>query len=438
VNSGTKSIALIFFVFFRVHLWTTEVLRVNYLLRLLFKFSVFVVLPLAILAFLLALATSAAPVVGQGGELSLADLERGKQVLESVGLANMREGQERRMALSRQDLNSGLNYLAWRMGRGGADVVMAPDRMRVRASVRLPGLPVPRYFNLELVLVQAGNQLAPAGLRLGTLPLPTALSGHLLGWVLALSPAAPQYVVVRDMLRSAQLGKDNLVLTFVWRGDALERAMENSLGLDEDAVNAYRKKLASLPGRDLAPLLGQLFSLAKERSAKKDPVTENRAALAVLAEAALGRRLVSARGTAPALRKGGLRLGGRADFAQHFALSAFLAATGGEGLSDLAGLYKELQDAREGSGFSFNDLAADRAGSRLGEAGTRSTKQARRVQALLAGGKDAGTFFPRVHDLPEFVQQAEFERRFGGVGAPAYKAMVAKIEARIAALPLYQ
>lgn len=410
----------------------------NFLLRLLFNFSVFVVLPLAGLAFLLALATSATPVVGQGGGLSLADLERGQQVLESIGPANMREGQERRMVLSRHDLSAGLNYLAWRMGRGGADASIARDRLKVRASVPMPGLPVPRYFNLELVLAQAGNQLAPASLRLGSLPIPVALAGHLLGWTLALSPAAPQYVVARDMLRSAQLGKDRLVLTFVWRGDALERAMENSLGLDEAAVNAYRQKLAGLPGRDITPLLGQIFTLAKARSAKGDPVTENRAALAVLAEAALGRRLVSARGTLPPLRKGGLRLAGRADFAQHFALSAFIAATGGEGLSDLAGLYKELRDAREGSGFSFNDLAADRAGSRLGETGTRSARQARRVQDVLAGVKDAGVFFPRVNDLPEFMHQAEFERRFGGVGAPAYRAMEAKIETRIAVLALYR
>ena len=410
----------------------------HFLLRHLLVFSVFFVLPLAVLAFLLALATSPKPEVGRGGELSTADLDRGRQVLESVGLGNMREGQERRMALSRRDLNLGLNYLAWRMGQGGAAVAIAQGRMKVRASVPLPGLPVPRYFNLELVLVQAGNQLAPSSLRLGTLPIPVAMAGHLLGWTLALSPAAPQYVVVRDMLRTAQLRQDSLVLTFVWHGEALERAVENGLGLDETAVSAYRKRLASLSGRDLSPLLGKMFALAQERSAKGDPVTENRAALAVLAEAALGQRLVSARGTAPAVRKGGLRLAGRADFAQHFALSAFIAATGGEGLSDLAGLYKELRDAQEGSGFSFNDLAADRAGSRLGEASTRSPQQARRVQDVLAGVKDAGVFFPRVNDLPEFMGQAEFQRRFGGVGAPAYRSMVAKIEARIAALALYR
>jgi hypothetical protein len=210
------------------------------------------------------------------------------------------------------------------------------------------------------------------------------------------------------------------------------------VGLDAQALEAHRQHLAGQPGRDFAVLLGRVFEHARQRSAQGDPVSENRAALTALAERALGTRLVTVQGVSGARPGGGLRLAGRADFAQHFALSAFLAATGGEGFSDLAGLYKELRDAREGSGFSFNDLAADRAGSRLGEASTRSAAEARRIQAALAGAKEAGAFFPRVDDLPEFMGQSEFERRFGGVDAPAYKAMAERIEKRIAALPLYR
>ena len=43
-----------------------------------------------------------------------------------------------------------------------------------------------------------------------------------------------------------------------------------------------------------------------------------------------------------------------------------------------------------------------------------------------------------MRDLPEFMAQAEFVRRFGGVGQPRYQAMVDRIEQRIAALPLYR
>jgi hypothetical protein len=40
--------------------------------------------------------------------------------------------------------------------------------------------------------------------------------------------------------------------------------------------------------------------------------------------------------------------------------------------------------------------------------------------------------------LPEFMPEAEFKRRFGGIDAPAYKRMMDDIERRIAALPLYR
>jgi len=36
------------------------------------------------------------------------------------------------------------------------------------------------------------------------------------------------------------------------------------------------------------------------------------------------------------------------------------------------------------------------------------------------------------------MREAEFKRRYGGIGAPAYNRMMDDIERRIAALPLYR
>ena len=43
---------------------------------------------------------------------------------------------------------------------------------------------------------------------------------------------------------------------------------------------------------------------------------------------------------------------------------------------------------------------------------------------------------PPWHDLPEFLPEAEFLRRYGGVGAPPYNRLLAEIDRRITALPL--
>ena len=405
-------------------------------MRFLLALSLFVVLPLATVALLLGVATSSVPNPEPGRNLDVADMERGKQIWHTLGLRQMREGQARTVVLTSRDLNLGLNYLAGRMGLTGAAAQVGRHGLEVRAAMPLPGLPVRRYLNAEVFFMPENGQLTPTRLRLGSLPLPAKLTSHVLGWALALSPMSAQYTVAMDMLRKVQLGPDRLTLTFVWRRQAMEAAMNRGAGLDEAALDAYRQKLAQTGGKELAPLLGLAMQMAAERSGSRDPVAENRAALTALAERVLGSRL-GAQTSLSRMRGGGIRLAGRVDFAQHFALSAFISATGGEGLSDLAGLYKELDDARHGSGFSFNDLAADRAGSRLGEAATRSPESALRVQRTLAGVKSADIFFPRVDDLPEFMGQAEFERRYGGVGAPAYEAMVERIEARINGLKLY-
>lgn len=391
----------------------------------------------AVLAGLFFLITDPQPSLERTAQVSMADLERGKAIIDSLGLRRMREGETRQLVVSEEDLDRGVNYLAARLAKGSASAQIALSQLIVRASLPLPG--GHRYLNLELALAPGGEMLVPAEMHWGALPIPAAISGDLVAWILALSPYSEELAAARDLLNSAQLTGQNLALRFTWRGAAIERAMAGAAGqgMDNAVLDVYRAHLNQVGDTDFAVLLGESFTLAKRRSVDHDPVAENRAALTALAETAMGSRLLSRRGVANPNRHAGIRLAGREDFSQHFSLSAFIAATGGEGLSDLAGLYKELKDSQGGSGFSFNDLAADRAGSRLGEVSTRSPAFARKIQNRLAGTRDATRFFPVVADLPEFMSQSEFLRRFGGVGQPAYQRMVEEIEKRIAAVSVY-
>jgi hypothetical protein len=96
-----------------------------------------------------------------------------------------------------------------------------------------------------------------------------------------------------------------------------------------------------------------------------------------------------------------------------------------------------MDDSRGGSGFSFNDIAADRAGTRFGELATSSEVAAKTLQRRVAKGIVDADLLPKVSDLPEFMPEPEFKRRYGGIGAPAYNAMMRDIEQRLSALPLY-
>jgi hypothetical protein len=83
-------------------------------------------------------------------------------------------------------------------------------------------------------------------------------------------------------------------------------------------------------------------------------------------------------------------------------------------------------------------VAANRAGTRFGEL---ALEQAQELQRRVAGGANGRALrdedlIPAVADLPEFMPEAEFRKRFGGIGAPAYEAMLSDIDRRIAGLPL--
>ncbi len=402
-----------------------------------------VVLPAILLAGAFFALTDAKPKLTRSAQVSMADLERGKAIVSSLGLRRMREGEVRQLALAESDLDKGVNYLAHHLAGGSGSAQIVRSKLQLRVSFPLP-LPLPggnrRFVNLELVLAAGDAILQPAQLRLGKLDLPARFAGKLVRWGLARSAYGNELAAARGLLDSAQLDGQTLVLRFTWRNAVMQKMLAGGAaqGVDEATLKIYRDRLGALHSGDFAILLGEAFALARARSKSGDPVAENRAALTVLAERALGSRLLSKQGMARTDRRTSIKLAGRNDFAQHFALSAFLAATGGENLSNLAGLYKELKDAQAGSGFSFNDLAADLAGSRLGEVSTGSRAAALRMQNKLANVRDARTFFPDVRDLPEFLSQAEFQRRFGGVGQSAYQRMMQRIEKRIAELAIYQ
>ena len=120
--------------------------------------------------------------------------------------------------------------------------------------------------------------------------------------------------------------------------------------------------------------------------------------------------------------------------AKHFLLSAAIAANADTVLADAIGLYKELEDARHGSGFSFSDLAADRAGTRFGEKAVGSAATATRLQQAGADALRDADLMPSWTDLADGMPEGEFRRRFGGVDAPAYVEVVREIDRRVAGL----
>lgn len=197
--------------------------------------------------------------------------------------------------------------------------------------------------------------------------------------------------------------------------------------------------LRDLPARvSLVRVLPPLMAFADGRAASADRADEVRASLFVLSfyvnEWGLERVVPEASGWPP-LPKRTILLRERDDLTKHFTLSAFIAAEAGGPVAAMAGVYKEVRDSRGGSGFSFVDLAADRAGTRFGQ---RATADAGLVRLASTGDLGEDDFMPAISALPEGLPEAEFQRRFGGVGAPPYNDMVAEIDRRLDGLRVFR
>lgn len=388
------------------------------------------------------------PLVARPAALGPAQIERAKRILDDNDPRRLKPGAQRTVSLSQQDLDLLANYFAGRYARGGAQIALRPGVATVAATAELPANPAGRFLNVRTTLRDTGTLPRLEGVTVGRLPLPDWLANAFLDRAWTKLRENEDVRAAAGAVKKVGIAEGRLDVTFEWSADLPDRLRTALLPrAEQERLRPYQERLAELTrGGDraaalsLADLASDLLRLAGERGGD-DAAAENRAALFVLAVYASGKGLASAVPAAsdwprPATRK--LTLGGRVDFAQHFAISAALAAGAGGPFADAVGVYKEIDDSRRGSGFSFADIAADRAGTRFGEMATASAASARKLQALARAGLREADVMVAARDLPESMPEAEFKRRFGGVDAPAYARMIAEIDGRIAALPAYR
>jgi hypothetical protein len=125
---------------------------------------------------------------------------------------------------------------------------------------------------------------------------------------------------------------------------------------------------------------------------------------------------------------------GRPDLAKHFFVSAYLATAVGRTAAEVTGEAKELLDAAGKSGFSFADMAANRAGIVFAE---RVLSGKVRLTAL-AAGFSVEDYMPAIADLDEGLSLSEFREKYGGKSDKRYTAQVKEIDKRIEAQPGYR
>ena len=190
----------------------------------------------------------------------------------------------------------------------------------------------------------------------------------------------------------------------------------------------------------LPAILSNLFAPLDSEQSTNSRLAANRSAILALGiaigdesfakfaripmEPALARQLQQVRS--------GTTLQGREDWPRHFALSAAISVATHPFVSQASGLLKEELDSLSGgSGFSFGDLLADKAGIRFAAAATRSRDSAIAFAQRVAVEIDPNDFFPPAADLPESLSVEKFRQAIGLVGSPKYQELTREIEKRL-------
>jgi len=410
-------------------------------------------LPPVLLAAVVLLAVDLQPAVPERSEVALADVQHALAVARSQDPRLAEPGRLTRASVTERDVELLLNHAAHRMLGVRVRLQLEPGLADVIATTpwAVPGLPsLAGWLNLHAQWRETPDLPELARWRVGMLPLPTALAPPLLRAAAARLTAAPDLALLPDMLpgvlRQVHFGHDALVVSYVWQGDTAQRVLAVlTPPAEQDRLRAYADLLVALtaaqPGGQPVPLpqlIGPMFELARQRSLHNDAARENRAAVLTLTLYVTGRevgKLVPGASSWPQPQRVQVLLNGREDFPQHFLVSALLAMEGTSPLTNAIGVTKEIEDSQGGSGFSFNDLAANRAGMRFGQF---ALQQPARLQELLARGVVERSLMPDVADLPEFLSQAEFQRRYQRIGSPGYQRLLADIEQRVERLALYR
>jgi hypothetical protein len=404
--------------------------------------ALLLLVPLALVAAAV-LAFSIEPSVKGGDALTPDLVRRAERLIRAHDPRRAHDGQVRSVQIDGADLNLMASYAASRYGMA-TTVTLQQGQALVRASLPTRS-PFGGYLNITGVVADSAGLPRPSQVTVGRLPIPDWLTERLVGIALRRVTSADSTQLAADMVRSVSMRDGQLRIDYAWRDDAPDRMRALAVSAaDAERFRAYHERIVqtlnALPPsqRSLVDLLGPLMQLAIERSADGDAVVENRSVVIALTFYSLGVRMDAVVPDArdwPRPKRRALLLKGRDDLPKHFLVSAVLAATAGTPLSYVVGVYKEIDDSQGGSGFSFSDIAADRAGTTFGE---RAVNAGAELQARVGRGLTEADLMPEIADLADNMPEAEFTRRFGGVGAPAYNRVIADIDRRVAACRLFR
>lgn len=406
----------------------------------------FLVSMLALALFAVATLLSPAPTLPPGPAPTAEAVRRARDSAIELALVMAADGTPRRVTLERRDLQASAILLEHGIDGVRLRPVLRDGTLTIDASAQLA---TATWLNLRLLASPRSDGVPALSLHVGAWrvrgPIVDAglsLVDSILRWRGAELP--PVGSMVRDLAVSPATVTATVAVPRRFFREVRELGGARPARVDETLLRLVYGRLLDFqvrqPQASFAMTLRRAFG---DRPADVDPVAYNRAAFVALAMHVVDadvRKLAGSEvmyGARMEVQPPDLRVGGRADLAKHFALSAALTAAFDPRFTRAMGEWKELDDSLPGgSGFSFVDLTADRAGMHLARAAT-DPATAVRVADLLADTNDTALFPTAAHTLAEGLDEAQFTRRYGDLAGASYARAVRRVDRLLERLPLY-
>lgn len=441
---------------------------VHHLLRQLLMLVVIVGGILLLLAMLLLDRT---PLLSASGQLNASVMRAGQQWLAQLNASLQQSGEQVVLQANTDELNAAFLLASRTLTGFQGKTVLTSQGITVLLTMPVPLLGDCCFANSEILIKPATGPLQIETIQVGNLRLPGKLALQLLSVLADRLWGAGQGSALLAKVRSVTVN-DDAVRVEIARTDQFSMRQLKQQGLQlyrqffsSDKQRAlidhyYQLAQQQTPfilqaqlhsgGKNAVSLVHYLQLLLREAAARSaaqnDPqaaVQENQAVLLALGQLFGGHNLqalVNEVRPWPNGRTPRVTLGRRPDLQQHFVYSAAIHLLASQQLSSAVGEAKELLDSLQGgSGFSFVDLLADRAGIRFAQLATRSPQSALAVQQFFVSqDRTEAEIFPSKSRLPEGLPQQIFEQEYQSVDSEVYQQMVAEIDKRLAALPFYQ
>jgi hypothetical protein len=350
-----------------------------------------------------------------------------------------------------------------------SDVILFQDNALIKFSIELPFPELIKYLNVEAMLVASKEGLNIDSVTIGSITLPGNGLINVAEWLANIYVKDDFGTELLSMIKSVDITSKQLSVGVVFSENFHDDPLSNTNSLfairdklalygDVQVIRFYHQslvetiELSATMKLSFADYIGFTFGLVKQRNLAgitESLAIENRAALMALVlyfgtdkfELLVGN--ISNLSAKQLQQRNKLRsrvkLRERVDIQKHFIYSVALQLFGTSTASNAIGELKEFLDSNNGgSGFSFADLMADRAGTRLAMLATESDESAFKVQGYLADITEEALLLPELTGLPEGISQQDFEAHYRNINSLVYDSMLKSIDQKLQEIPVYK